>query len=234
MISFKKLVPTNLFDLHHLNKFYSRVYVVSFPDVNERESYNNILDYLLKQRNPSMHEYAVALAFDDGYVIGGCIYNYFARSNSGFIEFLAVDQNYYGQQIATRLFDFVKDDINTVSNKFGHNGYECLFAEMDNPLLRGNDTPNYKFFNNKLGFRHIDIEYVQPPLEKGKSAVTRLWFIGQLVNGNKEFQSGLLKTVLHEFYMNCLDIEYPDNNKYFINTLESFKDKDLVTSSPLL
>lgn len=234
MIKYKKLVNTNLFDLTNLRAFYDKIFVKSFPDEDERDSFEKVHSYFMYQRDIANHEYCVVLAYDDGLVVGGCIYDYFVKTNTAFIEYIAVDRNRYSSKLGTGIFEYVCGTLEDMAIKNGYSNVDYIFAEMDNPDLRGDDSPNYKFFNHKLGFRKLEIDYVQPSLEPDKDSVSKLWFIGINKNGRETFDASTLYYVLYDYYMYCFDISNPLKTDVFTETVNSFCGKREVESTAIL
>ena len=89
-----------------LNAFNERVYAVAFPDENERESLDNILDYLTKKKNGwyDKNNYHVILAQKDDAIVGGMICDYFSSSNCGVVEFIVVTTDCQLKGIGTELY----------------------------------------------------------------------------------------------------------------------------------
>lgn len=234
MITFKKLVATNLFDLMFLDNFYNNIFVKSFPNKDECEDLDTIKKYMLKSSNSPYWDYEVILAFDDGVVIGGIIFDYMRSRNTAFIEFIAIDASYRTQRIGVRLFDFAMDVLNSKAKELGYVGIRYVFAEMDNPKYRGNDTMNYLYFNSKLGFRKLDIDYIQPPLIEGKEPVTTLWFIGINPSGGIFFDKDIVINSIHDFFSYSFDMEHVVHNEYYKSMISSIVPLTAIDSFPLI
>lgn len=234
MLVFKKLVPTNIFDLMHLDIFYKDVFIKSFPNANECEDLSTIKKYLLSSLKSVYWDYDVVLAFDDGLVVGGAICDYIRSTNTAFIEFLAVRNNYYSKGLGTALFNSVVSVLENNAKAIGHRKPYAIFAEMDDPEHRGSDTMNYMYFNNKVGFKHLQLNYVQPPLIKGKDEVRTLWLLGISDTGSPLFNKDLVIESIHDFFKFAFNMEHVSKNKYFKEIVEQVRNVSTITSVPII
>jgi hypothetical protein len=72
-------------DLYLFSDFYAEVYVPEFPDANERESLENMRDYLRRKRDGwyGANNYHILVATVLGRPVGCAIADYLAESNTG-------------------------------------------------------------------------------------------------------------------------------------------------------
>src|SRR5580700_8093942 len=85
-------------DLERLTRFYDELYEAGFPDPNERESLENMKEYLrLKRRGwYGSNNYHIILSFDGDRPVAASVSDYLAIPNCGVIEFLLVDESLHG------------------------------------------------------------------------------------------------------------------------------------------
>lgn len=229
MLTFKKLVNTNLFDLSNLRIFYDKVLFPSFDSKGALDTYDSVMNYFLHQRYPDEHEYSVVLAYDDGVVIGGCIYNYFSKLNTSFVEYLAVDKKYFNNNIGTMLFEYVSKQLETSAINSGYRVVDYIFAEMYEPEKHVDAIANYEYFGAKLGFKKLNANYVKPVINSGEWCL-----IGINNTSNDDFDVNVVYNTLVNVYKCCVDIEVPFESKEFTKTVESFSGKRYVSCTPLL
>lgn len=185
----------------YLYNFESLLYLKYFPNQNEREPFKNIIDRISNGRQPKTD---IILFVDNGCVIGGCINDFYPACGSIETIYLVVDERYRNRGIAKMLLDETYDRDDVVD----------MYVEVDNPELIGDsessiDPKTRIEIYNKLGFRSIDVEYVQPPLDDGMEFEKNL--ILMCKTKKQPLTKERIKAFITEFYR-CLG--YLDSDEY--------------------
>lgn len=200
--------PSSISDL---GQFYTDIYMDAFPDENERETFDSFLKYLKLSANRSEYKYHIVIAKDESdRVVGGCVFNYYKKSNAGVIEFLAIRSDLQscgmGSQIYKHVTKILSEDAYQVNGK----PLEYICCEIDSPEYSKSEIKKYLYFWNKNNFWHLDFEYVQPALSAGQEPVDGLWFnISPQRSSARDVSSRLVLDVLYDYikYAMCIDPE---------------------------
>ena len=209
--------PADPDTLARLGEFYARIYIQVFPDVNERESFDNLLLTLSAQQNhqlPDCTYHIFLLKDEEGAILGGIIFDYLHQVNCGVIEFIAIAPNRQASGIGTLLYNAALKQLQQDAHRVNHTSLEYVVCEIDNPCLLSDDHPMaYYFFWKKQLFRRAAFSYIQPPLSPDKDAVTHLWLIiSSLRKGAADaMPSETLKHFLREYIRCCMRIERPED-----------------------
>lgn len=194
----KTYIEVNFNNREHfqlLQDFYHTVYVKGFPDEDERESFENIVKQAKAISRSPKAEYHCLLACVDGQVVGGIIGDYFAECNCGIVEFLVVDELYRRHDLGRELFGRMREQFHRDAGYCGYEqGTDYCFFETENPwkLDKADRSKGIQRLKILSGITTgiLDMDYMQPPLEKGKQAVDYL-YLGVCV-----FNSELSKEVV--------------------------------------
>jgi GNAT superfamily N-acetyltransferase len=158
---------------------------ITFPDPNTVLGLDRMQEFLAANRPGAARRFAVLAATDParrGAVVGGSVFSYVARSNCGFSEYILVDRLARGTGLGRRLFDARKEVLDGEARRHGQDGCRGLFIEADNPERLPADFAaveretaldgweRLRLFDH-LGFRRVDVPYVQPPLAADKQAI---------------------------------------------------------------
>jgi GNAT superfamily N-acetyltransferase len=161
---------------------------VTFPDPNTVLGLDRMQEFLAGNRPGGARRFCVLVATDParaGAVVGGSVFSYVARSICGFSEYILVDRRVRGTGLGRRLFDARKEVLDEAARREGHGGCRGLFIEADNPERVPADFAQMeretaldawerlRLFDH-LGFRRVDIPYVQPPLAADKAPIDYL------------------------------------------------------------
>jgi GNAT superfamily N-acetyltransferase len=164
-------------DLGLLRQFYDGLYAREFPDPDERESYDNMVEYL-RGVGKSANGYHILLARHAGDIIGASISDYFARSNAGVVEFIVVapDRREHGD--GTRLLSETERLLMVDAGRTGRE-LACIMAEINDPFRRAETSDSFDPFRRAMwwsrrGYGRLDFPYVQPPLSSEQAAVDQL------------------------------------------------------------
>lgn len=223
-----------------LGEYYTSIYINSFPK-NERESLDNIIDYLNKKENGwyGKNNYHVILAIDSGVTIGGLICDYFERSNCGVIEFIAIKQECQSEGIGTRLYQKAIELLRKDARNNKKNNIDYIFCEIEKADAGSNkDANKYLWFWNKMGYRKILFNYIQPALDDGKENVNCLDLIALPLNEEIKSHRGIEATAIKSFLLDyaryAMRIEEPEKNisiSGMIEEIDSLKTRIIKTET---
>ncbi|MGE5632760.1 MAG: GNAT family N-acetyltransferase [Caulobacteraceae bacterium] len=223
-----------------LGEYYASIYIDSFPK-DERESLDNIIDYLNKKENGwyGKNNYHVILAIGSGVIVGGLICDYFERSNCGVIEFIAVKKECRSEGIGTRLYQKAIELLRKDARNNKKNNIDYIFCEIEKADADSNkDAIKYLWFWNKMGYRKILFNYIQPALSDGKENVNNLDLIALQLNENIKSHKGIEATTIKSFLLDyaryAMRIEEPEKNitiSRMIEEIDSFKTSIIKTET---
>jgi GNAT superfamily N-acetyltransferase len=155
----------------------------TFPDPNTVLGLDRMQAFLSANTSGGPRWFSVLVAEQPGQpVVGGCIFSYVPRANCGFSEYLVLDPNHRGQGVGRMLVERRRAVLDAQAVRNGHTACHGVFIEADNPrrtpqhLLEAEHITSLdagvrlELFHH-LGFRRVDVAYVQPPLERDKRAI---------------------------------------------------------------
>jgi GNAT superfamily N-acetyltransferase len=164
-------------DLRALRSFYDGLYTDEFPDPDERESYENMVEYL-RAVGTSENGYHIVFAIEADVIVGATITDYFFASNSGVIEFIVVAPD---RRCAGRGSALLRDAEERLAADAARRGRALAFvaAEINDPFRPSKTVDNIDPFDRARwwggrGYVKSDFPYVQPPLSGGQHAVRNL------------------------------------------------------------
>src|SRR5262245_18719712 len=108
-------------DLRLLEQAYREVFVPEFTDPNERESLENMINYL-RQRSAGWYgknNYHILLVLDDGKPCGMAVADFLAEPNAGVIEFLTIGRQARGRGLGRFLLDAIEEKLATDARSAG-------------------------------------------------------------------------------------------------------------------
>jgi len=149
-----------------------------FADPNSVLSLERLREFVASASTCRQFHVLVARDVADG-IVGGSVFSYVPRSSCGFSEYLLLQHASRGQGFGRLLFDRRKAILDADARPAGCRG---LFIEVDNPVRTpsdlldqsGLDPHNRLRLFSHLGFRRVNIHYVQPPLGAGKDVVDHM------------------------------------------------------------
>ena len=185
-LTFEEVTLKDKSTIRDLGNFYTEIYMEAFPDENERETFDNLLYYLKsaeESKDDKAYRYHIVLAKDENdNIIAGSIFDYFAKTNAGVVEFIAVNESLQSSGVGTKMFKHVKKMMNLDADKLKKRPVDYIFCEVDQPAKSRAAVKKYLYFWRKNQYKHIDFTYVQPALNKEKDAVDALWLTVACVN----------------------------------------------------
>lgn len=195
-----------------LGQFYTDIYMPAFPDDDEREGFDHFLQYLRSAVDASEYRYHIILAKDDANrVIGGGVFDYFKKSNSGVIEFLAVRSDQQSGGIGTMIYKHICEILSEDAYRTVGRPLDYICCEIDSPEYSKAEIKKYLYFWDKNNFRHLDFHYVQPALSSAQKPVTGLWFaISPQHASYADVPSRLVADILYDYIKYAMCIDDPD------------------------
>ena len=212
-----------------LAAFYTDVYLECFTDENERESFDNIMWYLKHGENHPEYVYHILVAKDEnGSVVGGAIFDYFKKTNSAVIEFIAVKPNLQACGKGTAIYKQVLAMLSYDANKNKFKNVENIFCEAETP--EKNVAPDKKYLNfwHKNNFKRLEFGYVQPALSTYQKPVEDMWLTVTAPKQTGEFQKDKLLKFLQCYMKYCMRIDEPEKNEHYKKMKLEIENKNSV------
>lgn len=197
--------------------FYAGPYTDAFPKDDERESLENIIQYLRVSRTSADWRFHVTLLKDGrGSVIGGAVFDYFAKTNSVVIEFLVVDPGRRSAGMGSEIVKHVSKLADADARKWSNSGVANIFCEVESPDISEDKSLGHLHFWRRNRFRRLAFSYVQPALGPGKSPVRGLWLLAlPLRNAGDEFPSDIVRSVVRDYVFYAMGNEFVDSDADF-------------------
>ena len=157
----------------------------TFSDPNSVLGLDRMQQFLAEDPAATGRNFNVLVAEDSGQLIGGSVFSYVPASNCGFSEYLVLDRAARGHGLGRKLFDQRSALLDRYANPHGHVRCRGLFIEVDSPertppeMLAAEQESSIdaverlRIFGH-LGFKRVDVAYVQPPLDADKQSVDYL------------------------------------------------------------
>ena len=226
-----------------LGEFYTDIYIDVFPNRDERETFDNLLEYLkLNEQNAGKdYIYHILLAKDNNdRVMGGCIFDYYVNNNSATIEFLAVREEKQSGGYGTMIYQQVLKVLNEDAIKSHHLIVDHILIELNDPSLSKEGDPlKYLYFWDKFDFQHLEFNYIQPPLNEEKEEVRELWlaYLSPKYQMDhldspfcKEVDKSLILGILENYFKYAMRIENPKECPQYKEMDASVVDSTIKTS----
>ena len=225
--------PSSISDF---GQFYTDIYMAAFPDDNEREGFDHFLKYLKNAVDAREYRYHIILAKDEsGHVVGGCVFNYFKKSNTGVIEFLAVRRDLQSGGIGTMIYKHIASILSEDAFRMSGKPLDYICCEIDSPEYSRAEIKKYLYFWDKNHFRHLDFSYVQPALSGDQEPVSGLWFtISPQHASVSDIPSRLVADILYDYVKFAMGIADPDQNTEYRNMKEELLAHDSVDVSRII
>jgi GNAT superfamily N-acetyltransferase len=158
----------------------------TFADPDSVLELERIQEFLGDNSDTSARWFHILVAENSvGGVVGGSIFSYVPESNCGFSEYLLLAPESRGRGLGRQLFDRRRAILDQRANRNGHLRCNGLFIEVDSPqrtppeMLAAERETSLDAYQRlelfaHLGFKRVDVAYVQPPLGAGQHAVEYL------------------------------------------------------------
>lgn len=205
-------------DAHRLEReiesFEKDIYIPSFPDDDEREPFSSILSRLGAESSPRT---AIVLAFSNGSVAGGMVFDYYPECSSAELIYIAVSPGLRGRGLGDIL---LSEGTHRFLDSLEAGGMECrrMYFETENPFIESGDesmdkVSRLRFFARNSACR-VPIRYFQPPLSEDSCWAENLFLciLPQFSDGKTDIPAGELKEFLRCFYrglgISCTDSKF--------------------------
>lgn len=230
LYEYVQVSPHNPSTISDFGQFYTDIYMEAFPDEDEREDFDNFLKYLKLSSDDKDYKYHIVLAKDESKrIIGGCIFNYYKKSNTGVIEFLAIKSDLQSSGIGTLLYKHASAILSEDAHKYNNKNLDYICCEIDSPEYSKAEIKKYLYFWNKNNFWHLDFDYVQPALSAGRNPVKGLWFtISPQRISCTEVPSSLVLDVLYDYLKFAMCIDEPEKCQEYIDMKAQLSLSDTV------
>ena len=196
LVSYAQYDESLLEDFRH-------IYMTSFPDVDEREPYDNIKN---RVKEPDSCPGTIAcLLTDSSKVVGGLITDYYVFQESGAFDmeiiYIAIAPesrgNGYGKTLMTEGLSSTISELKKLTGKKLRN----IYFETENPFkvktVSFNPISRLRFFSS-FGALRVPINYRQPPLDESSDWIDNL-FLMILPQPGTERDDKVDKNELDEF-----------------------------------
>lgn len=201
--------------LADLKTFYDDIYVDSFPDPDERESFAHPPQYLESAEGARDRRYHIILArTGDGEIVSGGIFNYFQKTNSGVIEFISVKRGVQSAGLSLQTYAYSQEVLHRDAHHFWGKPLSNIPGEVDSPEYNQREIPKHLHLWHKHGYRRLSFHYTQPSLSPEQEHVEGLWFVAAPRDGTwPDTMSGdYVRDVLYDYLKYCMDIPDPEQS----------------------
>ncbi len=230
--------------LTQLSQFHDGLYTAEFPDADERESLENMENYLrLKgQGGYGKNNYHIILTLDDDEnIVSGVVADYLAGPNVGLIEFIVTQPTLRGRGLGGSLLNeiiscFIQDAINA-----GHSGLAGICGEVNDPYRQCEVEEHLDGFArlrgwHRFGFRLLDFPYVQPPLSEHQHAVTGIALMFRSLRDDlaTAMPASLVEQIIREFQIWAMRIPNPDEEPVFATMRDHLRTRSVIPQLDML
>lgn len=228
-------------DLALLDAFYAGVYIAGFPDPDERESRENMQNYLRLKREGwyGDNSYHILLAIDGGRPVACSISDYLAEPNAGVIEFLLVDPRQRSRGLGRQLHDATEDLLQADARRAGREGLACIAIEMNDPYrLDPADDNMDPFIRARLwgrwGYGALGFPYVQPALSEDQGPVDYLIFGAKPLDPQlrRGFPPELVRSIVMGYLRWAMRITDPSSDPTFQRMAADLAARQAVSWTP--
>lgn len=203
-----------------INSF-KEIYISAFPDINEREDFDVILQRVFWNKQPNEPHSILILTATDGKnpeVTGGLIADWYENSKAIHLIYLVIAEKFRGKGIAKKLVNEGVTAIKQWIEKEKKIEIKNVFFESNNPEKTKNDNfdtiARLEIFS-QFGAKWINIPYIQPALDTKKREVDNLFLLSFTqfnVKGDKIPEIEII-AFLKDLY---LSLGQTDKNKSFV------------------
>ncbi len=198
-----KLVDMRLENEEEMNlfhEFYFNVFVNEFPP-DEIGTYEQFLELKSNAKSIPNYEYHIMMFVENGVAISILMFDHFMSLNSVVVEFCVVRDGYRRRGLASKIMSDAVQALGDVQYLFGE-------VEKDNIVNRTVWKKNH--------LKRLDFDYVQLPLDEGKSAVDCLYFCVRQFNEEKEYlPSDFILNVVYNYYRYAMLYDAPEETEIY-------------------
>ncbi len=219
-----------------LAAFYAGIYTDSFPDEDERESFENIINYMRESQAAKDWVFHALLVKDrDGGVVAGAFVDYFAKTNAGVIEFIAVDPKARYSGVGSSFFKQIVKTLDADAARLcGALTVRCVFCEVDMPNCRVGSGIGHLRFWEKNWFRKLDFRYEQPALSAAQQPVGHLWLAAcpRRNASGASLPAKYVCDVIRDYVRYSMGIPDPEGNAQFSRMKQRLDSSESVALVP--
>ncbi len=187
---------------------FRRIYTEAFPDIDEREPYENIQRRI--SSSDSLPGTVACILTDDGKVVGGLLSDFYVFDDSSTFDleviYIAVDSDFrragHGRKLLTEGLGLSVSRLEELTGKTLRN----IYLETENPFKVKKEyfdpISRLRFFSS-LGAMRVPIDYRQPPLDDTSGWADNLFLMVLPYPGKepeKMLDKGELEAFLTAFY----------------------------------
>lgn len=194
------------------------LYVESFPR-DERGPLSHFAELVENGRSETSRTH-IAIAEQDGELVGFRLFSYHLKARLGFFVFLAVDERFRKRGIGTALLEFGREiclqDAEEMNSELDAIIFECERPELaTSPAERRFRENRLQYFANRGGIL-LSKDHVQPSLGQGREEVP-LYLLCYPINPLTRHQD-ILTSTYRELY------GHPPESEFEKKALKSFND----------
>jgi len=178
-------------------------------------------------------------------ISGGIVFEYYKESSCALITYFVVDARYRKQGVVKILVKRAIESLQKTAKENGKDACRVIFAETNASGVEDGVMPSavrHKIMQ-KLSFAHVNIQYIQPPLDEGKEECYDLLLIAQLESAaiKKEGKAYVLpvepvKAFLQEFAHGCHGFEVEKETfihlPYYKHLIKQFENITTIPVNP--
>lgn len=245
MVADLKVLEIGPDDNSLLQGFLKHVYEPAFPDPDERESGENIREYLRRKRAGwyGRNDYHVLVVTAADTVVGGAILDYLAIPNATVIEFIVVAPTVRARRVGSALFEEIRRLTRDDAARAGATDSPWIMGETEDPYLAPpSSSPDDPFQRLAIlqgwGAKRLCFPYIQPALDPGKRAVRHLHLVGVPLDADESPSSeGMaawrVRAMLREYMRWAMRIERPSRNGSYREMAAALRGLERVPLEPL-
>jgi hypothetical protein len=241
LLEYKIIDFDNVVDISLFKEFYSGLLTKEFPDENDHDYLEIILNQVTKKSESSISEYSCIIAIRGEKISGGIIGNYYWKSNNAIIEYVAVDSEERGKRIASNLIKILTEFMCEEAKKYQHEMIDYFFLEIEtsskfeDPELKKMLLIGLGFWQ-KISVKTLKMQYIQPSVQKGKNMIDNL-MLNVIIYSSKLNAISIPKqtvlSFLHDNFQDCEMIEGIDRDEYYKELLKEIK-SDEIDLTPII
>ncbi|HEY1049250.1 MAG TPA: GNAT family N-acetyltransferase [Prosthecobacter sp.] len=230
-----------------LESFYHGLYEAQFPDYNERESLENMRNYLRLKAEGwyGQNNYHILLGYEGtaeapGELVAACVSDYFYLPNTGVIEFLLVAPETRGKGYGKGMLDEITRVFHADARRVGHAGADYVMGEMNDPFLTDPAEDNLDPFGRARiwggwGYSALDFPYVQPALDEDKQAVENLLLMARPLNDAAATvaPAETVRQVVYDYLKWAMRFDDPTENEQYQGMARFLNERAVVRLLPL-
>jgi len=211
-------------DAARFDRFIRELYIPGFPDPDERESPENMREYLRLRAAGWYGEnnYHIVLLTEDDRPVAAAVSDYLAIPNTGVIEFLIVADDCRGKGYGRQLLQATEKLLQDDARRNQQESLAAIVIELNDPFRVAPPNDNHDPFErahiwSRWGFGRLNFPYVQPALSAEQEPVRCLIlgakpFRADLTNA---FPSELVRQILIGYLKWAMRINDPEADATF-------------------